>query len=824
MCPALKSNRFLWIKFQLDDLCKAETDDAIRKTLQNLPKDLSETYDRLLSRIDGTEKKEYIRRMFNWIIAGKRPLQANEMREAIAFTVADTYFDSTKIPNNLQRLVRACGNLVFIDEDTQNVQLAHYTVQQYLLDPQRAKSSGIYLTLKDASMALGKICVTYLSFNDFETQVAKTSDSTSTNFQALAKAVITQPLIAENFHGRVAEKALKTWRRPNSSMSSSIGARYSRHIPAEKKGSVDFKKAYALLSYIIENWLWHTVHFDRESDPINWIWSRFDELVLYKKLPFSFRPWDGIATLSESAVPNKHIYATGWALLFDHKPCLKALFKHDERTKVSQQIQLAIQWFFTLSSPVAGVYHIPQRDIGLITIYKNEEFPDSGKVWEPWLYSRLLYAFQNGTDTTRRLLYSFIASENFDHQLFFFSHLSWEAVSSGEISRVGLLESYLFSRDKKDLVSRITCAQDGLRTNALERAAVHGHENICDLFLKFFPPTRKEFQNALAACLLQNAARDGNEAQLRCLIRLATTNSGSPLSLDWDWDYATDGKSEVMILLCTGNENEKILKQKSQHFQKTRVVITMASKGLTECVLQLLQTRMFVSENRDTTIFDFQAALLAAVRNAQSELVHFLLSKTAGRRAIVCPSARHLALIGGKISVALTESDLSIPLGTFLLRIVGCCGISQVNEDHIQEITWRLLDAGAKPKYNPDFSDLLLVEIANGCNERAEIIIKSIKGSLIYNPRYAHDAIIQWATRTLLKGDYDFDFSIASMRVLTLLEWAIFYRNLDVVKTILRHFGYTSLVVRNYTPLQLAIIVDSPEIVKFLIGSWHALF
>jgi hypothetical protein len=121
------------VRFQLDDLCRAETDSSIRKALRNLPRDLGETYDRLLARIDNAEQREYVKRMFQWIICARRPLEIEELREAIAFTLEDDYFDLAKIPNDLNRLARACGNLIVIDEDENTVQIAHYTMEQYLL-------------------------------------------------------------------------------------------------------------------------------------------------------------------------------------------------------------------------------------------------------------------------------------------------------------------------------------------------------------------------------------------------------------------------------------------------------------------------------------------------------------------------------------------------------------------------------------------------------------------------------------------------------------------------------------------------------------------
>lgn len=78
----------------------------------------------------------------------RRSLKKNELREAIAFTIEDKVWDKSKMPNDLHRLIRACGNLVVVDEETDVVQFAHYTVQQYLLDLESSKSSKVHSALE----------------------------------------------------------------------------------------------------------------------------------------------------------------------------------------------------------------------------------------------------------------------------------------------------------------------------------------------------------------------------------------------------------------------------------------------------------------------------------------------------------------------------------------------------------------------------------------------------------------------------------------------------------------------------------------------------
>lgn len=90
--------------FQLVALSEAESDDGIKKLLENLPRDLGETYDRLLGRIVGAERHGLVGRMFRWIVCARRPLAVDELCEAIAFTIDDRSWNSEKIPTDFNRV------------------------------------------------------------------------------------------------------------------------------------------------------------------------------------------------------------------------------------------------------------------------------------------------------------------------------------------------------------------------------------------------------------------------------------------------------------------------------------------------------------------------------------------------------------------------------------------------------------------------------------------------------------------------------------------------------------------------------------------------
>ena len=70
--------RFLWVAFQIEDLCRQKSDAEIRHSLKTLPKDLPETYQRALSRIVKEGNGKLANKIFRWVAAAKRPLDSSQ--------------------------------------------------------------------------------------------------------------------------------------------------------------------------------------------------------------------------------------------------------------------------------------------------------------------------------------------------------------------------------------------------------------------------------------------------------------------------------------------------------------------------------------------------------------------------------------------------------------------------------------------------------------------------------------------------------------------------------------------------------------------------
>ncbi|KAJ1335026.1 ankyrin repeat domain-containing protein 50 [Microdochium nivale] len=165
---------FLWAYFQLQDICQQHCDEDIRRTLSALPRDLAETFQRALHRIEYRRHTAAARKIFPWVAASKRPLSLGELREAIATEIGQKYSEPARLYNDMQNIGSWCENLVQIDEENQIVQFAHSSVRDFLLEvPSNYDLSGFHLLIEDEDHRLGEICVTYLNFKDFETTLAK---------------------------------------------------------------------------------------------------------------------------------------------------------------------------------------------------------------------------------------------------------------------------------------------------------------------------------------------------------------------------------------------------------------------------------------------------------------------------------------------------------------------------------------------------------------------------------------------------------------------------------------------------------------------------
>lgn len=310
--------------FQLLDLCDAATEFEVRETLGRLPEGIIETYTRILKKItENRSNKILAQQTFKWIVCAKRPMHVFELAEAVAFKATDTFWNREKIPNP-ERLYKACGNLVVIDDEDKTVRLVHHTVQQFLLEPlQRQALEFFQICPRRGDIELGEICVAYLSFSDFETQIA------ISNHQSLPLSRLPEPRkVLEHVSSQPGSSNLsssifqvisrvrydKQWSKPTD-------FDLSKFLKLKTAPSRTLQERYLLLDYVIQNWLDHTLSFSASNTSM---WKSFKHLALNKSLPFDIRPWGEINELRK----RPYVDLIEWAVKAQHLPLLQILPQH----------------------------------------------------------------------------------------------------------------------------------------------------------------------------------------------------------------------------------------------------------------------------------------------------------------------------------------------------------------------------------------------------------------------------------------------------------------------------------------------------------------
>lgn len=148
------------------------------------------------------------------------------------------------------------------------IRLVHHTAQQFLLEPlqhQALESFRIYPTR--AEIELGEICVAYLSFSDFETQIAMSNPHTlplNRLFKSIhaVEHVISQP--GSSYISSSTSRLISRFRSDNRSLEPS-DFDLSKFLKMKTPPSRTLQERYLLLDYVVQNWLDHTSSFSASN-------------------------------------------------------------------------------------------------------------------------------------------------------------------------------------------------------------------------------------------------------------------------------------------------------------------------------------------------------------------------------------------------------------------------------------------------------------------------------------------------------------------------------------------------------------------------------
>ncbi|KAL8896568.1 MAG: hypothetical protein Q9207_007647 [Kuettlingeria erythrocarpa] len=299
---------FLWVKLQLLTLREKMSDQQIMDTLSHLPRDLPETFERLLAKFTEADDLDVGSRIFRWVAIAKRPLTVQELREAIGIKPLQDKWDPGRFINDMNKAIARCGNLLFIEEEQQTIHFTHSSVLQYLSSEDINRPlSRHHIDLEQADAGAGAICVTYLSFPMFRTQMVRTSKA-NFNTTAITSTIVKNSLPAGKSANRLALSLLRRRDKSSKPIQRLLGLEgIAGNDEISRRNAI--LEQYAFFPYAQKFWLEHT---KRKIVPHpGKLWAIWCNLLqdghLRGSNPWTFEDWEKRpSTVTPWIVENNH--------------------------------------------------------------------------------------------------------------------------------------------------------------------------------------------------------------------------------------------------------------------------------------------------------------------------------------------------------------------------------------------------------------------------------------------------------------------------------------------------------------------------------------
>lgn len=156
MFPKLRINinltetliRFRWVACQMDYLFELSTDRDRREALEQLPRTLAGSYERVLERVNGSsrETQELVKNTLQFIVhAGGSSSTEQLLHALVVRNDGEKLFGPTSMITE-EDILHWCSSLLRKNSYSKNLELTHSTVKEYLLsiDPARKSSMQQY--------------------------------------------------------------------------------------------------------------------------------------------------------------------------------------------------------------------------------------------------------------------------------------------------------------------------------------------------------------------------------------------------------------------------------------------------------------------------------------------------------------------------------------------------------------------------------------------------------------------------------------------------------------------------------------------------------
>ena len=173
-------SRFRWAVCQLESLRKCHTLNSLRRTLQDLPNGLYETYDRILSNVPEVHRV-HVQRALMWLAFSRLPMTLGQVAEAVLVGREQQSMDPVDQFRDVHDLLELCSSFVClvgvpslsppnspitIPSDAGLIlRLAHSSVKEYMVSD-RTKIAALNmhrLTSVNAQRFMAEVCLVHLN-------------------------------------------------------------------------------------------------------------------------------------------------------------------------------------------------------------------------------------------------------------------------------------------------------------------------------------------------------------------------------------------------------------------------------------------------------------------------------------------------------------------------------------------------------------------------------------------------------------------------------------------------------------------------------------
>jgi hypothetical protein len=153
------------VQCQLDQISTLKTVGSIRKALKDLPQDLEQTYEKILTKVS-PYYTDHVKKILQCLAFGA-PLKLHELHDAIIIDPELDYLDEDARLSCPEDILDLCNSLISITENG-FVRLAHLSVREYLLSPKIRNSRVAQFALdpKSSMLNICSSCLAYLSIKD----------------------------------------------------------------------------------------------------------------------------------------------------------------------------------------------------------------------------------------------------------------------------------------------------------------------------------------------------------------------------------------------------------------------------------------------------------------------------------------------------------------------------------------------------------------------------------------------------------------------------------------------------------------------------------